>query len=227
MKNSLMWLEKPACFRRYVDLDLPESASFIYRSSNNMVPAFQGPNAAMVIGYDAFWESQDVVVAGDTTAGRYVLVGAVTAFRSLSFFHVEKRGRIVGVEMWQPSIGAGETPEETVILEGNDWRKLLIEYAGIVAEKMNVAPIAGDAPNYCGYCSWYYYYAGVTERDLRENIGLLSEHRETFPAKVVQIDDGINVSGRLAGSTRRWRLRCLKSCEIEKARNDPGIWTMP
>ena len=229
MKSSLKWREKPACFRRYVDLDLPVGASFIYRNNNNMVPTFQGPNAASVIGYDAFWESQDVVVVGDCASGRYVLIGAVTAFRSLSFFHVEKRGRIVGVEMWQPSIAAGETPEETVILEGCDWRKLLIEYARTVAEKMNVAPIADDVKNYCGYCSWYYYYAGVTEQDLRENIDLLTAKLDKFPTRVVQIDDGYQTfQGDWLDQRDAWPTPLAEvAAEIEKRGMIPGIWTMP
>ena len=52
---------------------------------------------------------------------------------------------------------------------GDDWRKLLFQYADIVAEKMNVKPIEAKK-NITGYCTWYYYYKDVTQQHMLENI---------------------------------------------------------
>ncbi|HEY5640052.1 MAG TPA: alpha-galactosidase [Dehalococcoidia bacterium] len=41
-----------------------------------------------------------------------------------------------------------------------------------------------------GWCSWYYYFQGISEDEAIANLDYLSEHRETIPVDYVQIDDG-------------------------------------
>ena len=53
---------------------------------------------------------------------------------------VFEQRRLVAFEVWQPEIKAGEKPEEMVVLEGEDWRQLLCDYADITAKKMGVPP---------------------------------------------------------------------------------------
>src|SRR6185437_11250250 len=43
---------------------------------------------------------------------------------------------------------------------------------------------------YAGWCSWYYYFTNVAQRDMLENLGNLQRVRDTLPLDVVQIDDG-------------------------------------
>jgi alpha-galactosidase len=41
-----------------------------------------------------------------------------------------------------------------------------------------------------GWCSWYYYWQGVSEEHIMANLGYLAEHRRELPVEYVQIDDG-------------------------------------
>lgn len=41
-----------------------------------------------------------------------------------------------------------------------------------------------------GWCSWYYYWQGVTEEAVLANMAFLSWHRKGLPVEYVQIDDG-------------------------------------
>ncbi len=41
-----------------------------------------------------------------------------------------------------------------------------------------------------GWCSWYYYYAKVTEKDVTENLGSAAEHFRDRGLQYIQIDDG-------------------------------------
>lgn len=59
------------------------------------------------------------------------------------------------------------------MLRGNDWRKLLKEYAETAAREMGVKPFAADR-NLTGYCTWYYYYDQVSEANLLENIDAIA-----------------------------------------------------
>lgn len=41
-----------------------------------------------------------------------------------------------------------------------------------------------------GWCSWYYYYQGVTEENILANLEFLRWHKRELPVDYVQIDDG-------------------------------------
>jgi alpha-galactosidase len=41
-----------------------------------------------------------------------------------------------------------------------------------------------------GWCSWYYYFGGVSEQAVLENLEFLAAHRDELPLAHVQVDDG-------------------------------------
>ncbi|HSN93664.1 MAG TPA: alpha-galactosidase, partial [Anaerolineaceae bacterium] len=85
----------------------------------------------------------------------------------------------------------------------------------------NAAPI--------GWCSWYYYFQNVTEKDIRENLEEVERVRETIPLKLVQIDDGFEKSvGEWMSFSERFPngVRALAD-EIESKGFIPGIWLAP
>lgn len=211
-------------------LDLPPSAAFMYRVTNNMNPLLTGPCAFHPTAFEGEYESQDVIVVGDEASRQFVLAGAVTAFRSMSYFKLVKRPRFHSIIVNQPGIKPGETPEEIVVLKGDDWRDLLIEYAGITAEKMGVKPIDPEK-NLTGYCSWYYYYANVSEADFNENLAALAKaHKESdFAPQVMQIDDGYQpFQGDWLKCNTRWSSSMQEIAgKIMAADMIPGIWLMP
>ena len=138
---KLEWQSMKSCYEAWLPLDfLPPGSGFVYRNSNNMSPLDTLPSIIRLSSGHAEAQSQDVIVVGNENTNEYVLAGAVTAFRSLTYFQVHKDVRITGIHVRQPDIKPGETPEKVIVLQGNDWRKLLLEYAKITAKEMGVKP---------------------------------------------------------------------------------------
>ncbi|MBQ9787312.1 MAG: alpha-galactosidase [Lentisphaeria bacterium] len=225
-----LWKPLKKTYRAEMLLDLPPASAFMYRTSNNMVQILSGPSVFSPPGYDAEYISQNLIVVGDMNTRRYILAGAVTAKRSMSYFKLIKKGRFHSIIVEQPHIQEGMEPEEVVVLEGDDWRELMIRYAEQAAEKMGVKPIDPEK-NVTGYCSWYYYYAGVSEADFNENLAVLAKaHRESeFAPQVMQIDDGYQpFQGDWLKQNERWSSPMSEVAKkIIAADMTPGIWTMP
>ena len=197
MENGVMQLASDALkpirsyYRREVRLDLPPGAHFMYRGDNNMSPRTE---PSMYLDADVFcseFSGDDVIIVGHEKQQQYTLVGAVTALRSLTFLTLIMKGaNMHAIEVRQPDIGEGDTPEEIIVLKGGDWRDLLAEYARRTARRMQVPPL-DTRRNLTGYCTWYYYYAEVTEKDFLENVEAMRRHLDgAYRAQVVQIDDG-------------------------------------
>ena len=217
-------------YRREIMLDLPPGSNFMYRQCNNMGFLAEPSCTIYTAGFDTEYTSDDVIVVGDEVSNTYLLAGAVTAYRSFTFFTlIKKAANQHKIEVRQPDIMEGETPEEVVILRGNDWKKLLEDYATIVAERNNL-PKFGEGKNLTGYCTWYYYYADVTEKDLLENLDAMAKHRSScYAADVVQIDDGYQTfQGDWNDQDETWPTPLP---EIAKPMTDSGmragIWLMP
>ena len=218
------------CYRACLPLNLPAEAGFVYRSNNNMTPQFPGSAVFGTCGFDCDYSSHDVVVVGDEGSKQFVLVGALTAFRSLSYFTVRRRsGRMKMILVEQPGIAEGEEPEKIVVTKGDNWRTLLKEYAEESAAAMGVKPIR-PTQNLIGYCTWYYYYADVSERNYLDNVAALAAHPELPYSKAVsQIDDGYQTfQGDWLDQDESWPtpLSEIARQATEKGQI-PGIWLMP
>ena len=120
------WDTEPGCWRASLKVDFPPGANFVYRAWNNMGGRDGAPCITGLSGHNGEMPSDDVIVIGDSDNKRYLLVGALTAFRSQSFFRVVRRGgRFTAIEAEQPEILPGAPPEELFVLEGSDWRDML------------------------------------------------------------------------------------------------------
>ena len=220
------WTAEDNGCRARIATDFPAEA-LVYTS--NMMMAQAAPLAALTNSMQ-FWgdiASANVIVVG--VEGNFVLAGAVTAFRSLTLLRaVYENRRITAIEMHQPEIRPGEPPEETVILEGPDWRELLTRYAGIAAEKMGVKPIRAEK-NLTGYCSWYYYYKDVTQQHMLENVAALAANRSPYAAEYVQLDDGYQTfQGDWLDQRDAWPVPLREvAAKIVDGGMKAGIWTMP
>ena len=224
------WENPPRCYEKWLPLDFmaPET-DFVFLHTNNMVNVSYSSCACTMSEFTGEHPSQDVVVVGDRKTDDYILIGAVTAFRSMTFFSVHRKARVTGVMMRQPDIAVDGEPEKVIILRGNDWRKLLKEYAECAAREMGVSR-STPQKNITGYCSWYYYYAGVTQDDLLENIEAVSKRRnERYHVDVIQIDDGYQTfQGDWLDRDASWPEPLETVAEkINAAGAVPGIWLMP
>jgi alpha-galactosidase len=82
-----------------------------------------------------------------------------------------------------------------------------------------------DAPYQIGWCSWYQYFHGVTERDLRDNVARASE----WPFDVFQLDDGyqLEIGDWLTRADTFWTSLDELAATIARAACTPGIWLAP
>ncbi len=230
LTSQNLWRQPKPCWRAWLPLDLPPSAAVAYRASNYFVPLAPGGALFSPSAFAGEYYSETVIVAGDEKSSTYVLAGALTARRSLTSFMLVKRGRLSGIEVKQPEIPPDGEPEELLVLTGDDWRRLLIEYAERAAAAMG-RPIRSFSRNIVGYSSWYYYYANVTEENVLENLRALSrpENREAFSADYLQIDDGYQLhQGDWLSRRACWPSPLEKTASaIRGGGFQPGIWLMP
>ena len=217
-------------YRRQVLLHLPPGSCFLFHTTNNMSAPLTPPCITHINFFDSEFTSDDVIVVGSVEEKQFVLVGAVTAKRSLTHLTVVTRGRNpYAIKVEQPDIKEGDPPEEVVILEGDDWRQLLKQYADCVAEKMCALSVTPES-NLTGYCTWYYYYEDVTEADFLENLDACAAHQNTgYSPRVVQIDDGYQTfQGDWNDQASSWPTPLAEIGRRLKASGmTGGIWTMP
>ena len=211
---------------------LPEGTSFVYRNAGTMNQRTVGERYyTFFAAYNSEVVSDDVIVVGHPETRKFLLVGALTARRSLTHLAAVFRGRVLSeIRITQPQIADDDPdPEEILVLQGDDWRTLLSEYGRAVARAMRAIPRDPARPSVFGYCTWYYYYANVTERDLLENVDALAAHRDAFPTRYVQIDDGYQTfQGDWNDQDASWPtpLRDI-AATIRSKGMEAGIWTMP
>lgn len=227
--SEKIWRDPAACYRAVYPLNAEFNGSVFYRNANNMSPLFSGSNLFLPGAGDGDYPSDDFVLVGDPTRSEWILAGAVSCFRSLSYFTaVRRNNRTVELRVEQPGIRPGETPEKLVVLRGNDWRELLVEYADRTARNMGAKQLNPEK-NLVGYCSWYYYYGGITPADFLENADALAASDSVYGKGVVQLDSGYQpYHGDWLRLRNDWNipLETIAKDVSEKGMT-PGIWVAP
>jgi len=164
-----------------------------------------------------------------TASGPSLLVGFLSGNRYIGHILVDRRK----ITLAATEAGDGQLlkPGQTAMSEplaigfGAEG-ELLAAYAEAVG-LVSGARIPKAPP--IGWCSWYYYFSNVSERDIRENVSALQELRATIPLEVVQIDDGYQAAaGEWLKTNERFPsdMRDLAKT-IRDAGFRPGIWLAP
>ncbi len=218
-------------WRKTFRLRLPYGASFFLRHRETMIPSDYGPALQEnVLCFDGDLSSQGWIILGAQHPGQYLLVGALSANRSMTYLtlHVRQK-RFESLSVSQPDTPAGATEEPLVILEGDDWRRLLETYAQRVSHHHGLPERRIAEPPSCGYCSWYYSYQNVTEAEFFQNLQGLIAYRDLFPARIAQIDDGYQLHhGDWLSSRPEWPSPLSRiAARISEAGLVPGLWSMP
>lgn len=86
-----------------------------------------------------------------------------------------------------------------------------------------------------GWCSWYEYYLGITEEEIKKNTDWLAEKLAPFGCEWVQIDDGWQGRGEGYGTNRDWFVTAAKFPNGMKRLAEyirgkglrPGLWLIP
>ena len=143
------------------------------------------------------------------------------------------------LRMWANGDGARLDPGETVT---SDWACLtffhldnphpLDAYLNAVAlqngfqAKPEKEPLEG-VPT--GWCSWYQFYQGVTEADIRRNLKAAVQHENELPLQLILIDDGFEaqVGDWLSFSDSFPGGVAPLAAEIRDAGFQPGLWLAP
>jgi alpha-galactosidase len=123
-------------------------------------------------------------------------------------------------------LAPGDTLSSEELLLLFDRADALDAYAGELALKMDARPWP-HVPT--GWCSWYYYYSSVSERDMLENLDTLTERHARTPVEYVQLDDGYQTCiGDWLSLNEKFPsgLRHLTD-RIRERGYKPGIWLAP
>ncbi|HNN49597.1 MAG TPA: alpha-galactosidase [Pseudomonadota bacterium] len=160
----------------------------------------------------------------------HLLVGFVSALCGTGEVAICRDGapRIearLGFEGRQVAVGETLTGDKLLIALSHSEQGILDEYVDETARQMQPRPSPSPVPS--GWCSWYYYYTKVSERDVLRNLTALAEKK--LPVKYVQLDDGYQ---RKVGD---WLTTNAKfpsglgglARQIKEAGFVPGIWLAP
>ena len=158
---------------------------------------------------------------------QWVLLGFASCQRFGGEFRLYPDGRLqilMQTEGLSMAAGSHWFSESLVVLVGADRNVLLSEFAELIQSHHAPQP---QQPRVTGWCSWYHYYAEVTDADITEN---LQQMQTRLPSlQFVQIDDGyqaamgdwLSASPRFPGG-----LRPLLN-EITTAGREPALWVAP
>lgn len=169
-----------------------------------------GPSDRQVVSPVPFWRRQvsngfhrpsgrrgalrsevvSVIWAGEAA----LLVGFVRGDRQFGGIDLDLAGGrvarfVVGCDLDGTALAPGRSVESEplLVLTGSDPVALLERWADELGARQG-ARVPGRSPS--GWCSWYHYYAKVTESDVRENLVAADELGVRLPLDYLMVDDG-------------------------------------
>ncbi len=203
------------------------------RPYNRSLRAMNQPQFAGETWLFHSWEqttiSEAVTLVGFPQTFPMLLVGFLRAHKQAGQILIDaKGGRLAAVAHAEGTkLEPGETCwSEPVLIGLGAEDELLKHYASMTAHEMQ-ARAARETPT--GWCSWYYYFTRVSERDILENLHTLSAHKGELPLRVVQIDDGYqktvgdwtSINKKFPGGMRQLAF------SIREHGFEPGLWLAP
>jgi alpha-galactosidase len=174
--------------------------------------------------------SDDVGVLYDPASRRSLLAGAISARDLLTQVFVEVPARHIDARCLADGVALapGDTlwSERIAVDLCGSPNEQLERYGDALGGEMG-ARVPASTPS--GWCSWYYFYTGVTEDDVIRNLRFLESHRHELPVDTVQIDDGYqaDIGDWLTVNEKFPRGMKWLASEIRAAGYTPGIWLAP
>ena len=174
----------------------------------------------------------ELVTALRDDAGAVVVAGFLGGWEHDGTFRLRPaRDGGGGIELWIEAFLGGavlapgerrELHEVTIAVGQGDPASLLEAWAGALG---SAAEARTTAPYQVGWCSWYHYFHGVTEADLRSNLALANR----WPFDVFQLDDGFQAAiGDWLDTNDKFPtpIDGLAAAIAAEGRT-PGIWIAP
>jgi alpha-galactosidase len=173
--------------------------------------------------------SDGMVLIGTDEGYPALLAGFIGAAHHFGQFYVDRaRGSLTAATLLHEHVlNPGEHVEsEPLILGAGHPASLLQAYAESLAAWHGSRPSAGPVT---GWCSWYQYFASVTESNVLANLAALRAARPLAPLELIQIDDGYQ---RAVGDWTRINETFPSGMaplaqRIREAGFRPGIWVAP
>ncbi|MBI2913055.1 MAG: alpha-galactosidase [Chloroflexi bacterium] len=174
-------------------LVLPCSGEDIY-----MAPPVIGPTTQPAPWRGRFL-SELVTAVVDPATGRGLTAGFVSAADQFSQLWLDRGRRAITAASYADGIEVppgASLASERLLLEptrpdgrppGRTPLESLQRYGDALAKESGAVPWPHVVS---GWCSWYYYWQGVREETVLENLEFLAAHRDEMPVEYVQIDDG-------------------------------------
>ncbi len=173
-------------------------------------------------------------VLGDRASRKALLVGFLS--QEHHFGSIETDFRSPGFSLWANGDSTQLDPGDSM---ETDWACIqhveldslepLGPYLDAVARQAGIDHLRFQEPVSAGWCSWYYFYTGVREQDIRENLEAARLLREQIPLSFIQIDDGFEarVGDWLEFSPEFPKGVSPLAQEISSAGFTPGLWLAP
>src|SRR5438445_5272052 len=120
-----------------------------------------------------------------------LVVGFVSAADQFSHVYFDRDAGVLsavshadGIELAPRALLASER----LYIEPSDtWIEAMCRYGDALGREMEALPY--DAVT-SGWCSWYYYFQGISEAEVLANLDYLAATASALPVEYVQIDDG-------------------------------------
>jgi alpha-galactosidase len=179
----------------------------------------------------AGWHESDLVSVAHAAQGAACLAGLLEAGRATGLVFLKREPDAVRLEVEAQlettlAPGARVAPERFEIALGADAEALLEQFADELGAR---AGARTQASFQAGWCSWYQFFAAVSEADVLRNLEALAKLRASLPIDVVQIDDGFQrATGDWLDTNERFpRGLAPLAADIRSAGFTPGLWTAP
>jgi len=179
----------------------------------------------------AGWHDSDLLSVAANESGAACLAGLLEQGRATGLVFLRREADAVRVEIEAQlelplAPDARLEPERFRFALGASCDALLEQFA---TELGALGGARTHAPFQAGWCSWYQFFAAVSEADVLRNLEALARLREMLPVDVVQIDDGYQraIGDWLETNERFPRGLGKLAGEIRSAGFTPGIWTAP
>ncbi|WP_051333652.1 glycoside hydrolase family 36 protein [Aliagarivorans marinus] len=155
----------------------------------------------------------------------YCLIGFASCLRFAGFFDVYPDGTVaIGMDAEQLAFAPRSywLSEAIVVLAGPEREALLSEFAQQIQQHHPQLPVA-KSPT--GWCSWYHYYADVSEQDVRENLQQMQQSDMDY----LLIDDGYQAfMGDWLSPSDKFAAGGKALCQqIALQGKQPAIWLAP
>lgn len=117
------------------------------------------------------------------------------------------------------------SPELVIIPFKGEPEPIIAQYFDLFAKNTTIPELNKKVPT--GWCSWYYYYTGISDKIILENLRAIKEKK--LPIQFFQVDDGYQrtIGDWLVTNDKfSFGMKAVAD-EIKKEGYQPGIWLAP